>query len=107
MEIPMNLIIKIKPVVYSALSKEDLFRKINKYGVYDNKEIAYNIHKVNAKWKQGIFKSGPRKGMRKPSVKIRDKQWIAYVYRFDKAILSAMSVKVSQKDRNFVLGKAK
>lgn len=35
--------------------------------------------------------------------KIQDKQWIAYVYQFDKSVLDLIGKKIVQNDRNFVM----
>lgn len=116
----MNITIKAKPVFYKATTKNELIRKIGSrfsyglgsfgigmIGMFDyNRDTVrvYNLHKINAKYDHSArFKSGPRKGQRKPSVKVRDSQWIAYVYDFDRAFLKAAKIEVIQNTRNFTI----
>lgn len=84
----MNITIKAKPVFYKATTKNELIRKIGSRfsyglgsfgigmtGLFDyNRDTVrvYNLHKINAKYDHiARFKSGPRKGQRKPSVKAK------------------------------------
>lgn len=112
----MNITIKAKPVFYKATTKNELIRKIGSkfsyglgsfgigmIGMFDyNRDTVrvYNLHKINAKYDHSArFKSGQRK----PSVKVRDSQWIAYVYDFDRAFLKAAKIEVIQNTRNFTI----
>ena len=116
----MNIIIKAKPVKYSAATKQALLSKINRQfsysfgsfgngllGLFDyNRNVVrvYNLHKINAKYDHTAkFKSGPRKGQRKPIVKVRDSQWIAYVYDLDRTLLNLAKLQVTQNNRNFTI----
>lgn len=116
----MNIIIKAKPVKYSAPTKQALLSKIDRQfsysfggfgnglvGLFDyNRNVVrvYNLHKINAKYDHDAkFKSGPRKGQRKPSVKVRDSQWIAYVYDLDRTLLNLAKLQVTQNHRNFTI----
>ena len=113
----MSISIKLKPVRYVAHSQDALMTQITGstrgYQYYSNGNIlynhvnktvrVYNIHKINAKYRQDKYKTGPKKGQTKKSVKIQDKQWIAYVYQFDKSVLDLIGKKIVQNDRNFVM----
>ena len=116
----MNITIKAKPVKYSAATKQALLSKIDRQfsysfggfgnglvGLFDyNRNVVrvYNLHKINAKYDHNAkFKSGPRKGQRKPSVKVRDSQWIAYVYDLDCTLLNLAKLQVTQNHRNFTI----
>lgn len=116
----MNITIKAKPVKYSAATKQTLLSKIDRQfsysfgnfghglvGMFDyNRDTVrvYNLHKINAKYNHSAkFKSGPRKGQRKPSVKVRDGQWIAYVYDLDRKLLNLAKLQVTQNHRNFTI----
>lgn len=112
----MNITIKAKPVKYSAATKQALLSKIDRQfsysggalvGLFDyNRNVVrvYNLHKINAKYDHSAkFKSGPRKGQRKPSVKVRDSQWIAYVYDLDRTLLKLAKLQVTQNHRNFTI----
>lgn len=116
----MNITIKAKPIFYKATTKHELISKIGSkfttgiganwigmIGLFDynrNTVRVYNLHKINAKYDHiARFKSGPRKGQRKPSVKVRDSQWIAYVYDFDRSFLKTAKIEVIQNTRNFTI----
>lgn len=116
----MNINIKVVPIKYTASTKADLLSKIDRQfavtvgnfgialkGMFDynrDKIRVYNLHKVNAKYDHSAkFKSGPRKGQRKPSVKVRDSQWIAYVYDLDRTLLNLAKLQVTQNHRNFTI----
>lgn len=116
MEQIMKITIKIKPILVTASTRDALMRKLigskyhqndkAGYGLYigDGAIKVYNIHKINAKYKHdAIFKSGPRKGQKKPSVKVRDKQWIAYVYIYDTHLLKLANKKVKQQWNNYII----
>lgn len=116
----MNITIKTKPIFYKASTKHELISKIGSkfttgiganwigmIGLFDynrNTVRVYNLHKINAKYDhRARFKSGPRKGQRKPSVKVRDSQWIAYVYDLDRTLLNLAKLQVTQNHRNFTI----
>ena len=112
----MKITVKIKPILVTATSRNALMTKLMGYNYHQSGNVGYglyladaavkvyNIHKINAKYKHDdVFKSGPRKGQRKPSVKVRDKQWIAYVYTYDTHLLKLARKKVKQQWNNYKL----
>lgn len=123
----MNLNITLKPMKYTAKTLHEIHRKISNgharsfssaFGdgltkfTKDDTVRVYNLHKVNAKYKQERHKKtntekGFVKGQTKKSVLVREGQWIAYIYDFDVAMLKALGLKVTQNTRNFTLIKNK
>lgn len=116
----MNITVKVKPYKTTGYSKRSLISKIDSnfatsygshgsalrgLGRYNGDVIrVYNLHKVNAKYKQGDFyKSGPKKGTRRKAVRVHDSYWVAYVYDFNKDVLKALGITVHQNDRNFTI----
>lgn len=120
----MNFTLKVKPIYITAKTKDELIRKIrgsrvwavgSEFGdglvndTYRNereKVRVFNIHKINAKYKQEKHKRDNQeknfvKGRTKKSVLVRDKEWIAYVYDFDFSLLKLLKVKVTQNTNNF------
>lgn len=102
----MDIKIKVKPIIKTNKSKDDLLHTIRSmgnfgitlsYGFNSKNEgnlIAYNIHKVNTKHK--VLKNGKRK-------LVRQSHWIAYVYKFNSALLDIAGLTVQQNTRNFKL----
>lgn len=72
----------------------------------------YNLHKVNAKYRQIKYKTsnpktGAVKGRTRKTELVRKGEWIAYVYDLDLALLKAAGLMVRQGTRNFTLTEAK
>lgn len=116
----MNITVKVKPFKAAGYSKNSLIGKIDSnfaysfgshgtalrgLGRYNGDVIrVYNLHKVNAKYKQGDFyKSGPKKGTRRKAVRVHDSYWIAYVYDFNIDMLKALGITVHQGNRTFTI----
>ena len=85
----MRIVQTIKPQIYEAYSKEELIRKIGLFGWTIRASKNYSLHgwtTMDQKFKFGVnFQKFNRKskilmtGKRKV---IREKKWIAYVYKF-------------------------
>lgn len=70
----------------------------------------YNLHKVNAKYRQIKYKTsnpktGAVKGRTKKTELVRKGEWIAYVYDLDIQLLRLAGLKVRQGTRNFTFEK--
>lgn len=70
----------------------------------------YNLHKVNAKYRQIKYKTsnpktGAVKGRTKKTELVRKGEWIAYVYDLDVQLLRLAGLKVRQGTRNFTFEK--
>ena len=97
----------IKPDVVSKKSIDDVRLLISEYNssciynkvIYhkkcfrvngDNTVYFWNIEKFNAKYHQEKYKTGPKKGQTKKSIKIRDKEFIVRIYSFPLEIIKYM-----------------
>ena len=93
----MKFEIKVKPYVYrktSIYEVQYLLSDYNSYSSYnkvsyhtkgfstrnDNNVYFWNIEKINSKYRQEKYKTGPKKGQTKKSIKIRDKEFIVKIY---------------------------
>lgn len=112
----MKIIIDIKPVKFTGRTKQEVLNKAlsgKSYssGTHGNACVilrpntkdyyTYTIQKHNAKWEQQRYKSGPKKGQYKSSIKIKDKEWVVYLYKFDIDLLKLTKMKLNQKDKTF------
>jgi hypothetical protein len=106
----MNIIIRLKPRVYTAKSKSGLISKlpfgfptISTYGNYLSSNsrvpiaIVYNMTKVNKKTKQ--IKDSHNNTIK--SIVIREKMWTANVYEIELDLLNIAKLKVIQELNNF------
>ncbi len=123
----MEFRIKVEPRVVRASSKESLLHIIiggHAFSIQNNatahrpllgssrdtKVRVYNLHKVNAKYKQIKYKNsnpktGAVKGRTRKSELVRKGEWIAYVYDFDLSLLKLAGLHVKQNERNFTVTK--
>lgn len=113
----MKISVKVKPYKYTAGSKENVMRKglnnayvsFSNYGVHYTKHSAgsnkfayvYTLEKHKQKFIHELYKTGPSKGKTKKIVKVRDKQWIMHVYKFDLELLRLAGITLHQKTRTF------
>lgn len=122
----MRFTFTVKPRVMTAQSRDDLMRMVtNNYSMTntfttnmsnvlrtpsfggrnsdDSKVRAYNIIKINAKYKQIKDKNGHTK----KSHLVRSKQYIAYVYDFDVNVLKHLGLGIKQNSKYFRITKVK
>lgn len=117
--------LSIKPVKYTADTRDLLMRKVMNYNQtsyshgdiyrpnYKNNVLKndkfvrlYNLHKVNAKFSQTKYVSGPKKGQTKEMTMTEKSYWIAYVYTFSVDQFKMIEAAgVRQNIRNFIIGK--
>lgn len=115
--------LNIKPVKYTAKTKQELIQQIRNDWTRTNLSDSYfvggrgilftqngmrrlyNIHKVNKKTIQHKYKTGPKKGQTKKVEVITHAHWIAYVYTFTKDQFELFgNTQIKQGPRNFVIG---
>lgn len=125
----MKIFVTMKPIKFTAPTKEGVFRKsglsqmVRAFGTYGNyyapvlrrqKQFAYvfTLEKHRSKFKQS------KKKIKNPdtdspfvmitsthSKKVRDKQWIMYLYKIDLQLLEVAGLRVNQNLRTYTLEK--
>lgn len=125
----MEIKVKVKPRLVRAKSRESLLHLIvgGHTHCWQNNAVAfrpmygagkdttvrvYNLHKVNAKYRQIKYKTsnpktGAVKGRTRKTELVRSGEWIAYIYDFDLALLKSAGLMVRQGTRNFTITEAK
>lgn len=106
----MKIVIDVKPYKYTGLTKQEVLNKalsdasfcFGSYGQYfkplfnDKFAYVYTLEKHKQKFKQTKNSKGET-----TYKKIKEKQWILHLYKFETDLLKLAKIKLNQKTRTF------